>query len=165
MATRSRLLEGETVAIRSGVLPVHVGNPEGYELRGRKARVVRDEEVRPGVDELGKPSGKTESYTIVRPVLEGGRLGSPVDIPTRRLATGRTFGFFRPASHSAAEDSLIRKAFDALNPFRKREEPVHDELREGLVDEEVAEGHDADAQPDEGEGLVPAGAPDEDETQ
>lgn len=69
------------------------GSTEAVDFAGREARVIRSEEVR-----YNSESGKTEPMVMVRPYLRDGRLGTPFDMPRRRVRGprdgGRIFGFF-----------------------------------------------------------------------
>lgn len=111
---RDKLYVDEKVKVRSGTLPVDIGAPGGYDLSGKTAVVVRDEEDRPGVNELGQPSGVSEPHVMVQLEGAGGRPGALVDIPARRLARGNQVGFF------SSTGGKIAAALDALNPFSKK---------------------------------------------
>ena len=131
-----KLYVDEKVHVRSGTLPVDVGDPSGYDLRGKTGTVVRDEEDRPGVDDYGKPSGKTEPHVMIQLDGPSGRPGALVDVPSRRLARGNAVGFFSNTGGS------IAAALDALNPFsksRKRDPgPGEEEERAPVTEPEKA---------------------------
>lgn len=83
MAHKEAVIEKVTGrgALRSGQdVKIVSGETENIDFRGMRGRVIRDEEVRDN-----GASGKRENMVMVRPYLSDGRLGTPFDLPRKRL--------------------------------------------------------------------------------